>query len=68
MLFLRILWQVKLRKIMLRALSLQSSRELNDMLKNYESPELEVVELENRDVIVSSDLDGDNGVDPGDWQ
>ena len=68
MLFLRILWQVKLRKIMLRALSLQSSRELNDMLKKYESPELEVIELENRDVIVSSDLDGDNGVDPGDWQ
>lgn len=66
--FLRILWQVKLRKIMLQALSLQSSRELNDMLKNYESPELEVIELENRDVIVSSDLDGDNGVDPGDWQ
>ena len=53
---------------MLRALSLQSRRELNDMLKKYESPELEVIELENRDVIVSSDLDGDNGVDPGDWQ
>lgn len=68
MLFLRILWQVKLRKIMLRALSLQSSRELNDMLKKYESPELEVIELENRDVIVSSDPDGDNGVNPGDWQ
>lgn len=38
------------------------------MLKKYESPELEVIELENRDVIVSSDLDGDNGVDSGDWQ
>ena len=38
------------------------------MLKKYESPELEVIELENRDVIVSSDLDGDNGVDPGEWQ
>lgn len=38
------------------------------MLKKYESPELEVIELENRDVIVSFDLDGDNGVDPGDWQ
>ena len=48
--------------------SLQSSRELKDMLKKYESPELEVIELENRDVIVSSDLDGDNGVNPGDWQ
>lgn len=59
---------MKLIKIMLRALSLQSSRELNDMLKKYESPELEVIELENRDVIVSSDLDGDNGVNPGDWQ
>ena len=29
---------------------------------------MDVIELENRDVIVSSDLDGDNGVDPGDWQ
>lgn len=38
------------------------------MLKKYESPELEVIELENRDVIVSSDLDSDNGVNPGDWQ
>lgn len=38
------------------------------MLKKYESPELEVIELENRDVIVSSDLDGDNGVNLGDWQ
>lgn len=38
------------------------------MLKKYESPELEVIELENRDVIVSFDLDGDNGVNPGDWQ
>ncbi len=38
------------------------------MLKKYENPELEVIELENHDVIVSSDLDGDNGVDPGDWQ
>lgn len=51
-----------------RTLSPQSSRELNDMLQKYESPELEVIELENRDVIVSSDLDGDNGVNPGDWQ
>lgn len=38
------------------------------MLKKYESPELDVIELENRDVIVSSDLDGDNGVNLGDWQ
>ena len=34
------------------------------MQKNYESPEVDVVELENRDVIVSSELDGDNHV-PG---
>ena len=38
------------------------------MLKKYESPELDVIELENRDVIVSSDLDGDNGVDSGDYE
>ena len=49
-------------------LSPQSNRELGDMQKKYESPELDVIELENRDVIVSSDLDGDNGVNPGDWQ
>lgn len=38
------------------------------MLKKYESPELDVIELENRDVIVFSDLDGDNGRDPGDYE
>ena len=43
---------------MLRALSLQSSRELNDMLKKYESPELDVIELEDRDVIVASGVSG----------
>lgn len=48
--------------------SLQSSRELKDMLKKYESPEMDVIELENRDVIVSSDLDGDNGRDPSDYE
>ena len=53
---------------MLRASSLQSSRELKDMLKKYESPEMDVIELENRDVIVSSDLDSDNGRDPGDYE
>ena len=53
---------------MLRASSLQSSRELKDMLKKYESPEMDVIELENRDVIVSSDLVGDNGRDPSDYE
>ena len=38
------------------------------MLKKYESPELDVIELENRDVIVSSDLDGDNGVNLFWWK
>lgn len=38
------------------------------MLKKYESPEMDVIELENRDVIVSSDFDGDNGVGPGDYE
>lgn len=38
------------------------------MLKKYESPEMDVIELENRDVIVSSDLDGDSGRDPGDYE
>lgn len=36
------------------------------MQNSYETPEMEVIELENRDVIVSSgDLDSDNGIDPG---
>ena len=30
------------------------------MQKEYESPEVDVIELEKRDVIVSSELDGDN--------
>lgn len=38
------------------------------MQKKYESPEMDVIELENRDVIVSSDLDGDNGRDPSDYE
>ena len=29
---------------------------------------MDVIELENRDVIVSSDLDGDNGRDPSDYE
>lgn len=53
---------------MLRASNLQSSRELKNMLKKYESPEMDTIELENRDVIVSSDLDGDSGRDPGDYE
>ena len=44
----------------------QFSRKLNDMQKSYETPEIEIVELEDRDVIVSSiDGPGDSGVDPG---
>ena len=53
---------------MLTALRLQFSRKLNDMQKKYESPEMDVIELENRDVIVSSDLDGDNGRDPSNYE
>ena len=68
MLFLRILWQARPEKLKLRKSKPRSRRGAKEMLKKYESPELEVIELENRDVIVSSDLDGDNGVDPGDWQ
>lgn len=37
------------------------------MQKNYESPEMEVIELENRDVIVASEVDpmpGDNHYKP----
>ena len=66
--FLRILWQAKPKRSMLTALRLQFSRKLNDMQKKYESPEMDVIELENRDVIVSSDLDGDNGRDPSDYE
>ena len=29
---------------------------------------MDVIELENRDVIVSSDLDGDNGRDPSNYE
>ena len=46
---------------MLIILRLQFSRKLNDMQKNYESPEMETIELEDRDVIVASPIDG-----PGD--
>lgn len=57
---------------MLRALSLQSSRELNDMLKKYESPELDVIELEDRDVIVASGvsggISGPGGIESGDGE
>lgn len=52
---------------MLRKSNLQSSRELNDMQKNYESPEMEVIELENHDVIVDSTVDplpGDDHYNP----
>ena len=46
-------------------LSPQSNRELGDMQKKYESPEVEVIALENRDIIVSSGpLPGDNEFKP----
>ena len=50
---------------MLITLRLQFSRKLNDMQKNYESPEMDVIELEDRDVIVASFIDGpgDSGTD-----
>lgn len=50
---------------MLIILRLQFSRKLNDMQKNYESPEMDVIELEDRDVIVASFIDGtgDSGTD-----
>lgn len=49
---------------MLKRLRLQLSRKLNVMQKNYESPEMEIIELEDRDVIVAStftDGPGDSG-------
>ena len=57
---------------MLRASSLQSSRELKDMPKKYESPEMDVIELENRDVIVASGvsggISGPGGIESGDGE
>ncbi len=35
------------------------------MQKKYESPEMDVIELEDRDVIVASPGPGDTDVDPG---
>lgn len=38
------------------------------MQNSYETPEMEIVELEDCDVIVSSlDGSGDSGVNPGDY-
>lgn len=48
--------------------SLQStSRELEDMQKNYETPEVEIIELEDRDVIVASFIDGAGDSGTGDF-
>lgn len=52
---------------MLTTLRLQFSRKLNDMQKNYESPEMETVELEERDVIVASFIDGPGDSGTGDY-
>ena len=51
---------------MLATLRLQFSRKLNDMQKNYESPEMETIELEDRDVIVAS-IDGPGDSGTGDY-
>ena len=37
------------------------------MQKNYESPEMEVIELEDRDVIVASFIDGPGDSGTGDY-
>ena len=52
---------------MLITLRLQFSRKLNDMQKNYESPEMEVIELDNRDFIVASFIDGPGDSGTGDY-
>lgn len=42
----------------------QFSRKLDDMRNSYETPEMEIIELEDRDVIVASgfvDGPGDSG-------
>ena len=50
---------------MLRKSSPQFSRKLNDMKSSYETPEMNIIELEDRDVIVASggfiDGPGDSG-------
>ena len=57
---------------MLATLRLQFSRKLNDMQKNYESPEMEIIELEDRDVIVASGvsggISGPGGIESGDGE
>ena len=52
---------------MLRKSGLRSRRGTKEMQKKYESPEMDVIELEDRDVIVSSIVPGpgDTDVDPG---
>lgn len=52
---------------MLATLRLQFSRKLNDMQKNYERPEMETIELEERDVIVTSFIDGPGDSGTGDY-
>ena len=53
---------------MLIILRLQFSRKLNYMQKNYESPEMDVIELEDRDVIVASPIiDGPGDSGTGDY-
>lgn len=47
-----------------RKSSPQFSRKLDDMRNSYETPEMEIIELEDRDVIVASsfvDGPGDSG-------
>ena len=37
------------------------------MQKNYETPEMEIIELEDRDVIVASFIDGSGDSGTGDY-
>ena len=70
--FLRILWQARPEKIKLRKSKPRSRRGAKEMLKKYESPELDVIELEDRDVIVASGVsggfDGPGGIESGDGE
>lgn len=52
---------------MLRKSGLRSRRGTKEMQKKYESPEMDVIELEDRDVIVASIVPGpgDTDVDLG---
>ena len=50
-----------------RKSSPQFSRKLNDMKSSYETPEVDIIELEDRDVIVASFIDGSGDSGTGDY-